>query len=106
MRCQSSFLDPGKLPEPMVTVSGKSNLALLGLEMWHFKTKSRMANLHLAILLTRTTKISRKNLARYLTDPRRDWLTGVSWFHNSKQTFGAIEKIKIPKFIGKAIGAA
>jgi hypothetical protein len=78
MRRQSNFLDPGKLSEPMARVSGTSNLACRIRQMWHFKTKSRMAHLQLVNLITRTMKILWKSLATYLTDPRRDWLTGLS----------------------------
>jgi hypothetical protein len=78
MRRQLNFLDPAKLSEPMATVSGTSNLACWIRQMWHFKTKSRIAHLQLVNLITRTMKILRKSLATYLSDPRRDWLTGVS----------------------------
>jgi hypothetical protein len=51
MRRKSNLLVPGKFPEPNTTVPVCEQPRLLDLEVWHCKTKRRMANLHLVILL-------------------------------------------------------
>jgi hypothetical protein len=51
MRRKSNLLVPGKFFEPNATVSVCEQSRPLDLEVWHCKTKRRMANLHLLILL-------------------------------------------------------
>ena len=94
MRRESNFLLPGKFPEPMATVSAYGQSRRLDLGMWHFTTKSRMANLQLVILQAAADDNLKEELCNVLDRSERDWLTGVSSFHNFEaNTFGAIKKI-------------
>jgi hypothetical protein len=68
--CQkSNLLDPDKFPVPTVTVSGYEQSRLLDLGDVALQNKAGWQTSRLVILLTRVMKISRRNLATYLTDP-------------------------------------